>query len=382
MALVTALLVSAVGTWGCSGAPIRAGDGGGVGGNTGSNDASGNGGNGGANGSGGSSSTGGRNGGSGGISGNGGYGGLGGTAGSMAVCTPGVQAALILDCGYPYKTDNNPLTSIVFNESEVLRAIMPSGSAPEGVVRLFYNDEHALTLGVRQVAVKTGAGAGATTMTDFPVSPLATDPGSVTDPKTGSTELAGDNSGLDQSLRPMWPALFVTDITANPADRSGDWQMGGRPRGPNAVFGSWKAAVRTVDKSVTPSKVSITPDPDPAKNKWELAGGDPAPAGLTDQGFGAEARWSVPLSGGHNYRIQVMVHDGDQNKGGGDSGEACVLFCAGGPGGGGTGGAGGSGPPPPMCPAGAMACGQGGIDPVSCPAGTVCANGCCLMLIP
>jgi hypothetical protein len=35
-----------------------------------------------------------------------------------------------------------------------------------------------------------------------------------------------------------------------------------------------------------------------------------------------------------------------------------------------------------MCPAGVMACGQGGIDPVLCPPGTVCANGCCLLLIP
>ena len=104
------------------------------------------------------------------------------------------------------------------------------------------------------------------------------------------------------------------------------------------------------------------------------------PAGLTNQGFGAEVRWEVPLAGGHSYRIQVMVHDGDQNKAGGDSGEACAIYCAGGPGGEGQGGAGG-GPPPPMCPTGYEACGFNGVDPSACPGGTVCANGCCLPIV-
>src|SRR5206468_2620486 len=110
--------------------------------------------------------------------------------------------------------------------------------------------------------------------------------------------------------------------------------LGGRPVTPTAVFGTWKAAVRAVDKTVSPPAVTITPDADPAKNKWALgAGSDPVPAGLTDQGFGAEVRWEVALAAGHSYRLQVMVHDGDQNKAGGDSGEACVIYCAGGGGG-------------------------------------------------
>jgi hypothetical protein len=304
-----------------------------------------------------------------------GMGHAGGTGG-VAMCTPGVQEALVTDCGYP--SAGGPLSMVTFSEDEVLRAIQPEGAAPNGIVRMFYNDEHALTLGVRSVVVKAAGGA---TPMDYPVSALAADPSSVTDPQTGTNELAGDQSGLDQSLRPMWPSLYVTDITADAKSRAGDWQQGGRPAAPNAVFGSWKAAVRTVDKTVTPNTVTITPDKDPAKNNWELAGGDPVPQGLTNQGYGAEARWNVKLSPGHSYRVQVIVHDGDQNKAGGDSGEACVLFCAGGSGGEGGGGAGGSAPPP-MCPAGSTACGAGGIDPISCPAGTVCANGCCLSIIP
>jgi hypothetical protein len=319
--------------------------------------------------------------GSGGSSSRGGSSGNNGGGGATMIdggtCTPGLIGPAIVDCGYPY-TSNSPLTSIVFNEDEVLRAIAPSGGAPVGTVALFYNDEHALTLGVREVGVKSASG---TTTTDYPVSPLTTDPGSVTNPQTGTNQLVGDQSGLDASLRPMWPVLFITDITADPNSRSGDWQQGGRPINPNAVFGSWKAAVRTVDNTVSPATVTITPDADPAKNNWTLAGGDTAPAGLTNQGFGAEARWSVPIASGHSYRVQVMVHDGDQNKAGGDSGEACAVFCAGGGGGeGGASGTGGTGGA--SCPPGVEACGPGGVDPAFCSNGTVCANGCCLPTVP
>jgi hypothetical protein len=300
--------------------------------------------------------------------------------GGVVMCMPGVAGVAVTACGYPYAS-STPLTSVVFNEVEVLRAIQPAGAIPMAIVKLFYNDEHALTLGVRRVTVKDASGS---TNTDYPVSTLATDPGSVTSAQFGTNELAGDQSGLDQSLRPMWPVLFLTDVTADPNSTVGDWQMGGVPQTPTAVFGTWKAAVRTVDKTKSPAAVTITPDMDPAKNDWNLGpGSDPVPAGLTDQGWGAEVRWEVPLTAGHSYRLQVIVHDGDQNKGGGDSGEACVIYCAGGDGGGGgAGGSDGGTPPPPMCPAGVSACGYQGIEALSCPSGTVCANGCCLSIVP
>src|SRR5205823_6583177 len=131
------------------------------------------------------------------------------------------------------------------------------------------------------------------------------------------------------------------------------------------------------------NKITITPDPDPMKNNWNLGpGSDPVPQGLAGQGFGAEARWTVPLMSGHSYRLQAMVHDGDQNKAGGDSGEGCVIFCAGGPAGTNPSPDAGVSPPPPSCPMGTVRCGQDAIDPASCPAATVCANGCCVPLIP
>jgi hypothetical protein len=79
------------------------------------------------------------------------------------------------------------------------------------------------------------------------------------------------------------------------------------------------------------------------------------------ENYGAELRFEVALISGHSYRFQAIVHDGDQNKGG-DSGEACAIFCA------------GNGMS--SCPAGATACPGGNNAP--CPAGTVCSdNGCC-----
>jgi hypothetical protein len=314
---------------------------------------------------------------------------------TAAGCTPGVTGLVLTDCGYP--TGTTGLSSVVFNESTVLEAVVPSGGEPTATIAVFYNDEHAMTLGVRQVVVKDATG---TTMKDFPVSALPSDPGTVTNPMLGSTMITGDYSGLDVSMRPMWPALFISDTTTNANNRAGDWQQGGVPVGPQAVFGSWKAAVRTVDKTANPPTASVTPDPDPMQNNWNLGpGADPVPAAIMgtgtggggcrrncggggagapagNLGFGAEARFVVPLTKGHSYRLQVMVHDGDQLKVGGDSGEACILYCAGTSSGGGTGGTGGS-PPPPMCPAGTTSCG-GGIDPGVCPTGTVCVAGCCV----
>jgi hypothetical protein len=312
--------------------------------------------------------------------------GAGGSS-TAAGCTPGQTGLQLTDCGYP--TGTTGLASIAFSESTVLEAVVPSGGEPTATIAVFYNDEHAMTLGVRQVVVKDANGS---TMMDFPISALPSDPGTVSTPMLGTTMITGDYSGLDPSLRPMWPALFVTDTTANANSRTGDWQSGGVPVGPTAVFGSWKAAVRTVDKTVNPPTATITPDADPAKNNWNLGpGADAVPAAIMGMGtnfggrggmmttgtvgnlgFGAEARFVVSLTAGHSYRLQVMVHDGDQNKAGGDSGEACS-------GGGGTGGS----TPPPMCPTGTTACG-GGIDPTPCPANYVCVSGCCVssVIIP
>ncbi len=294
--------------------------------------------------------------------------------GGVAACTAGVSGPVTLSsCGYPYSS-SNPLTAVKFNESEVLRAIVPSGGYPMATIQVFYNDEHALDLGVRSVTIN-----GMTT--NYPVSPLPASPSSVLYPQTGANALVGDQAGIDGAGRPMWPVLYITDITADPSSTAGDWQQGGKPWNPNAVYGSWKSSVRS-------GGVVTTDKADPAQNSWNLStGSGPVPAGLVDEGFGAEVRWYVALIPGHAYRIQTMVHDGDSSNGG-DVGEACVNFCASvcnnseggcGPGGGTDGG---TPPPPSACPSGLASCVSTGIDPVACPGGTICTNGCCVPGIP
>ncbi len=252
------------------------------------------------------------------------------TATPPAAATPEPGVGAFDTCGFPFNS-RNPRTGIAFNESEVLRAFSPppGGPAVTGqTIKVWYSDEHALTLGVRQINVLVSGNLKQTF--NYPVTPLGSNPGSATNPSVGATNLNGDQAGTDPMDRPMFPALFITDITNDPTSQAGDWQYGGTPIAPHSVFGTWKAAVKTVDKTKPVWTYTTTPDADPSKNNWNLGpGSDPPPLGLKDEGYGAEVRWEVDKLGlisGHNYRLQFMVHDGDQNKVGGDTGENCTTI--------------------------------------------------------
>ena len=255
------------------------------------------------------------------------------TATSPVTITTGAATACSL--GYP-DSSNLPRSLVAFNESEVLRATDPVGStcvSSATSVKVWYNDEHAMTLGVRSVVVKTAAG---TTTTNYSITPTPSSPTCVSYPLVGSTIGYGAQSGNDVAAgggRPLWPALFITDVTVDPNNRSGDWQQGGTGVAPSQVCGMWKGAVKTVDSTKNPVLITVTPDADPVtKNNWTLGGGDVPPGGftsLTNEGYGAEAEWNISdlgLVAGHTYHLQFMVHDGDQNKAGGDVGESCATI--------------------------------------------------------
>src|SRR5262249_11565075 len=143
---------------------------------------------------------------------------------------------------------------------------------------VWYTDEHALSLGVRQVNVVTASG---TTTTNYSIAPLTSDPGSAAYPAMGTTATSGDQAGIDPSGRPISPSLYVTDITNNPNSPSGDWQFGGTAYSPSAVFGTWKAAVRTVNYTTSPTTITVACDADPARNGSNLgAGADTPPASV------------------------------------------------------------------------------------------------------
>ena len=129
---------------------------------------------------------------------------------------------------YPFSS-TNPRTNVGFNESEVLRTFSPVGgvlATPGLTIKLWYNDEHAMFLGVNKVTVKTSSG---TTTTNYTVSPLCATPASgcaVTPPQVGTSALDGDQAGTDTSSctsfpdlcdRPLYPALCVTDTTETSA---------------------------------------------------------------------------------------------------------------------------------------------------------------------
>jgi hypothetical protein len=246
------------------------------------------------------------------------------------------------NCGYPTSQ---------FNESITLCGITATGGgATPATVSAFYADEHALTLGCETA--------------QYPVSTLNNSPDQVHYPQLG------DPACTDSFMRPLRPVLYVTDISGNPTCNMGDLQNGGTAYDPVAVYGTWKKATEMAGST------QGTPDQaDPMQNNWNNG---PAPAvnpvpmdiqacmfntnssGVTlDTSYTAQVDFEVGLISGHSYRLQVLVHDGDQRRGG-DSGEGCAIFCAG------TGMA--------VCPAGVTACGAGG----ACPSGTVCASdGCC-----
>ena len=241
--------------------------------------------------------------------------------------------------GYP---DNShlPQSAVIFNESDVLRAISPGTTncgltAYPSTIKMWYNDEHAMTLGVRRVIVKTGSG---TTTTDYPITPYtgsASTGQCFTNPLFGTTIASGAQSGNDVALpngngRPLRPILYITDLTVNGAtSRIGDWQQGGVGYNPTSICGSWKSAVTSVDSTRNPVTIDVQPDADPAKNNWNIGGGQAPPAGTPNEGYGTLVQWDISQLGlvpGHTYRILVMVHDGDQNKDGGDAGELCTTL--------------------------------------------------------
>jgi hypothetical protein len=133
----------------------------------------------------------------------------------------------------------------------------------------------------------------------------------------------------------LYPALFITDVTPTDSN-SGDWQYGGVGTPPSKVCGTWKSAVTTIDSTKNPPVKTVTPGADPAKNDWKGIVDIP-PGGFAaykTEGYGAECVWIVndlrfngqPLQAGHTYHLQFMVHDGDQNKTGGDVGESCATL--------------------------------------------------------
>jgi hypothetical protein len=205
----------------------------------------------------------------------------------------------IEDCGHAFKGTN---------EGDVLWAIDPGPgqfAGQGGSIKVFYADEHPITL---------GAGS---------VSPNTANPDHIISPNVG------DTSKKDVNGFPYFPALFISDITDNPDNQSGDVQNGGVASPPDEIYGTWKPLGNGARENKNKLNLGSGADPFPNEsNLIEVTGR--SGKGPREPYTSAEVIWKVdnlkadgqPLINGHAYRVQIILHDGDFA---GDIGQTCTT---------------------------------------------------------
>lgn len=214
----------------------------------------------------------------------------------------------LMNCGYAVSGTSEP---------SVLYAYTVDSSAASGnqlALKVFYTDEWPLTL---------GSGS---------VSPMTQMPDHVANPNVG------DRSAKDSNNFPYFPAVFMSDVTNDANNKSGDAQNGGTPQSPGDVYGAWKALGGSdpLQKNngngtnVGPGADGLPTTPngpiytDPSLSKDALKG-------TISEQYTAEIIWKIanltyggqPLQSGHSYRAEVIIHDGDKD---GDIGIACAKI--------------------------------------------------------
>lgn len=170
-----------------------------------------------------------------------------------------------------------------------------------GSIKAFYQDENALTLG------------------------------SGNPPSNGSSDHVvnpdvGDLTAKDSNGFPFYPALFISDITSDSNNKSGDAENGGTPHKPDEVFGAWKAlgGPNPQPRNFTsyPPNLGSGADTYPEKSNVVFKSGGRG----HEMGYAAEIVWKVDnlgLTDGHTYRAQFILHDGDSQ---GDISEGCTTI--------------------------------------------------------
>jgi hypothetical protein len=260
------------------------------------------------------------------------------------------------NCGYSGTQDVSTTRTLVkFNESTVLKGISTTGidasnnASSTATVQVYYSDEWEMNAGNAPLPVvwqPTYAKAGSTTIKadDAGTNPNdLNNTGTTTQTPTPTTTATrtspwGNGTGVDPNARPMGPVIFVTKVAGNAAANTpaaGDWQDQGftHEQEPDFVGGMWKATneghLQVAGKDAAANGTYLGPHSDL-----------PFDTSLASiEKYGAEARFDIsgldaynpatglyePVKGGGTYKVQMMVHDGDQNKGGGDTGEACRI---------------------------------------------------------
>ncbi len=192
---------------------------------------------------------------------------------------------------------------IVRREPYIVWAISPGpgeSAGAGGKIKIWYNDENPLTLGSGNVSSNNAD--------------------HVVDPNVG------DESARDANNFPYFPALFLSDITTDSTNTSGDAENGGTPHKPTEVWGAWKPLGNS-SFIPTPNNLSLPSgaDPFPTESNIKFKEGTYF-IKSRETSYGAEIIWEVDklgLTSGHIYRAQFIVHDGDFD---GDTSEGCTTI--------------------------------------------------------
>jgi hypothetical protein len=216
------------------------------------------------------------------------------------------------------------------SDSQVLRAYAPQIAGPTDSLKVWFTDEKTPQLGVSKI---TYHGPTGNIVKTLPISEMKTGGPESANPVLTGFGYADEPDvhwrGTDTLGRPIFPAIFLTDITSDPNSNAGDWEVAGdnaKPYPPDAIFGTWKVTEKIFDSAWNPT-IQVGQNAD-TNNHWDLGpGSDPVPASAgSSEEFGTEARWEVSklnLQPGHTYRVEFMVHDGDATQVGGDVDQAC-----------------------------------------------------------
>ncbi len=220
-----------------------------------------------------------------------------------------------------YNGNGPGLEGVRFDEPQILVDYEPKAPNVAGLndaIRLWAGDENSIVMGTATV-----------NGTIYPITESGINPTTVNNPKTGAPY---EPDGKDSAGRPMFPALFLTDVTTpNELSRVGDWQQGGTPIGPHVVSGVWIYADKNGSSVTSRSRPTIK---NVVNKIWNLAPGGTAPAPGTSYEdasyYGTEIRWNVAdllaagkIQTGKTYRAQFMVHDGDSDS---DVAQGCVTI--------------------------------------------------------
>jgi hypothetical protein len=207
------------------------------------------------------------------------------------------------------------------DEPGILYAFSPGSNETIGTggqIKVWYYDEHALTLGVNPGV--TPFNAATKTAINPSIGVPASDPA------------ARDGTSLNFLF---YPGLYLTDITDDETSRTGDAQNGGVGYPPSIVYGYWKAygtddppfVGGDTNKGTLPAAADqVSSIPTQYINTMTGERG-------TETEYSAEIIWNVsdlkingaPLSPNRRYRAQFVIHDGDMTRGA-DIGLGCTCL--------------------------------------------------------